>query len=76
MHIRTKVLIIAAVVAWSIWTIYPPQRTIPLGLDLSGGVHLVMRVKTDEVLRRNTQSAADRLRNRLSLERVTFRASM
>ena len=72
MGIRTRVLIIAAVVAWSIWTVYPPQRTIPLGLDLNGGLHLVMRVKTDDALRRHTQSAADRLRNTLSSERVPF----
>ena len=72
MRIRTRVLIIAAVVAWSVWTIYPPERTIPLGLDLNGGVHLVMRVKADEVLRRDTQSAAERLRARLAEERAPF----
>ena len=72
MGIRTRFLIIAAVVAWSVWIIYPPQRTIPLGLDLNGGVHIVMRVKTDEVLRLGTQSAADRLRNSLALEHVPF----
>jgi protein-export membrane protein SecD/preprotein translocase SecF subunit len=49
MHIRTRVLIIAAVVAWSVWTVYPPGATIPLGLDLNGGVQLVLRVKTEDV---------------------------
>ena len=47
MRIQLRVLIIAAVVAWCAWTIYPPQQTIPLGLDLAGGVQLVLRVKTD-----------------------------
>ena len=55
MHIRIRILIIAAVVAWSIWTVYPPAQTIPLGLDLNGGVHLVLRVKTDN-LADNTRS--------------------
>jgi protein-export membrane protein SecD/preprotein translocase SecF subunit len=72
MSIRTRALIVAAVVAWSVWTMYPPQQTIPLGLDLNGGLHLVMRVKTDDVLSRQTQSAADQLRNRLSSEGVPF----
>ncbi len=47
MHIRIRALIIAAVVGLSLWMIYPPQRTIRLGLDLNGGVQLVLRVKTE-----------------------------
>jgi protein-export membrane protein SecD/preprotein translocase SecF subunit len=49
MRIRIRLLIIAAVVGLSVWVIYPPQRTILLGLDLNGGVQLVLRVKTDGV---------------------------
>ena len=49
MRVRLRVLIIAAVVALSLWTIYPVQRTIPLGLDLNGGVQLILRVKTENV---------------------------
>ena len=49
MRIRFRVLIIAAVVGLSLWTIYPPQQTIPLGLDLNGGVQLILRVKTESV---------------------------
>ena len=49
MHIRIRLLIIAAVVGLSLWMIYPPQQTIRLGLDLNGGVQLVLRVKTDSV---------------------------
>jgi preprotein translocase subunit SecD len=41
--------IIAAVVGLSLWVIYPPQRTILLGLDLNGGVQLILRVKTEGV---------------------------
>jgi SecD/SecF fusion protein len=40
-----------AVVVLSLWAIYPPAETIKLGLDLKGGVHLVLRVKTEEALR-------------------------
>ena len=49
MRIQLRILIIALVLGWSIWTIYPPQQTIPLGLDLNGGVQLVLRVKTEDV---------------------------
>jgi protein-export membrane protein SecD/preprotein translocase SecF subunit len=49
MRIRLRVFIIAVVVGLSLWMIYPPQQTIPLGLDLSGGVQLILRVKTEGV---------------------------
>jgi preprotein translocase subunit SecD len=49
MRIRLRVFIIAVVVGLSLWMIYPPQQTIPLGLDLNGGVQLILRVKTEAV---------------------------
>ena len=60
--IRTRLVVIALVVAASLWAIYPPRQRIKLGLDLSGGVHLVLRVKTDQALAWHTHAAADRLR--------------
>ena len=36
-----------------------------LGLDLKGGVHLVLRVQTDDALRLETETTADRLREQL-----------
>jgi SecD/SecF fusion protein len=44
---RNRVLIIIGVIALSIWMIYPIQSALKLGLDLNGGVQLVLRVKTD-----------------------------
>ena len=49
MRIRIRLFIIAVVVGVSLWTIYPPQQTIPLGLDLNGGVQLILRVKTEDI---------------------------
>ena len=49
MRIRIRVFIIAIVIGLSLWMIYPPQQTIPLGLDLNGGVQLILRVKTERV---------------------------
>ena len=40
-----RVLVVVAVVAASLWAIYPPDERIKLGLDLNGGVQLVLRVK-------------------------------
>lgn len=64
-NLRWKLLTILAVVGLSIWAFTPPAEKIRLGLDLKGGVHLVMRVQTDDALRVETESSADRLREAL-----------
>ncbi len=46
---RIRVLIIIGVVAVSLWRLYPIQDALKLGLDLNGGVQLVLRVKTDDI---------------------------
>ena len=63
--LRWKVLAIAAIVALCAWAIYPPKKQIRLGLDLKGGVHLVLRVQTDDALRLETETSMTRLRDEL-----------
>ncbi len=63
--LRWRVLAIVAVVALGAWAIYPPAQKIRLGLDLKGGVHLVLRVQTDDALRLETETAMTRLREEL-----------
>jgi preprotein translocase subunit SecD len=41
------------------------DRQLKLGLDLQGGVHLVLRVQTDEALQHETEAEAERLREAL-----------
>ena len=43
-----------------------------LGLDLKGGVHLVLRVQTDDALRLETQTTMERLREELTKGAITF----
>jgi preprotein translocase subunit SecD len=64
-NLRWKVLAIVAVVALGAWAIYPPDKKIKLGLDLKGGVHLVLRVQTDDALRLETETSMNRLRDEL-----------
>jgi preprotein translocase subunit SecD len=64
--IRWRVLAIVAVVAIGAWAVYPPSQKIKLGLDLKGGVHLVLRVQTDDALRLETETTKERLREELA----------
>jgi SecD/SecF fusion protein len=61
MSVRTRLVIIVAVVLACLWAIVPPREKIKLGLDLNGGVHLVLRVKTDKALQLNPQLTAEEL---------------
>ncbi|HEX6900590.1 MAG TPA: protein translocase subunit SecD [Thermoanaerobaculia bacterium] len=49
-------LLILAVVAGSLAVAYPPEKKINLGLDLQGGMHLVLQVHTEDALRAETDS--------------------
>ena len=75
-NLRWKVLTIVAVVALSILAFYPPQEKIKLGLDLKGGVQLVLRVQTDDALRLEVQTTADRLVEQLKTANVPVSATV
>jgi preprotein translocase subunit SecD len=61
-NLRWRVVAILVALGVGLWAIYPPQEKIRLGLDLKGGVHLVLRVQTDDALRVETETASERLR--------------
>jgi preprotein translocase subunit SecD len=47
------------------------DRQLKLGLDLQGGVHLVLRVHTDDALRHETEAESERLREALKTAGIT-----
>jgi len=69
---RWRLILIAAVIGLSIWSFYPPESKIKLGLDLKGGVHLVLRVHTDDALRVETETTVERLRDSMQRAGVQF----
>lgn len=68
-YYKWKVLLIVAVVAFSIWKAYPPQEKINLGLDLQGGMQLLLQVELDKVpvdaQKDATERAVGVIRNRI-----------
>jgi len=71
-NVRWKLIVIVSVVALAVWAFYPPGQKVNLGLDLKGGVHLVMRVQTDAALRIETETTVQRLRETLSRAGVQY----
>ena len=54
-------ILILAVAAIMVLTIWPPKQKIKLGLDLRGGIHLVLRVKVEDALRADRDKTIERL---------------
>jgi preprotein translocase subunit SecD len=71
-NLRWRVITIVAVIALAVWAFYPPDQKVNLGLDLKGGVHLVLRVQTDQALRVETETTVERLRDSLTRAAVQY----
>ena len=75
-NIQWKLLAIIAVAGLSVWAMYPPQEKIRLGLDLEGGVHMVLRVQTDDALQVESETAAEQLNEQLELQGITVTSAV
>jgi len=71
-NIKLRALIIAAVIGVSVYGFIPPDKKVKLGLDLKGGVHLVLRVNTEDALKATTDLDAERLRESLDKDSIRY----
>jgi preprotein translocase subunit SecD len=55
-------VLIGAVAAAAVYFMLPPDKRIHLGLDLKGGIHLVLRVNTGDAVRAEVDDAMERVR--------------
>src|SRR2546427_1251962 len=65
LDLRWRLLLIFALLVVCVWAIYPPAEKIHLGLDLKGGIHMVMRVKTDDAVKAELDLSQERIRSAL-----------
>ena len=70
-NLRWKLILIVVLTGLAAWAIYPPSERVRLGLDLRGGVHLILRVQTDDALRVETEASMEQLREELGLRGIT-----
>ncbi len=73
-NLRWKVILVLAVISLSLVLSFPPNKKIQLGLDLSGGVHLVLQIMTDDALNRETDQVILRLQDEMDKELITYEA--
>ncbi|MBI2884754.1 MAG: protein translocase subunit SecD [Candidatus Omnitrophica bacterium] len=67
---KWRIPVVAVVLGWAVWFAFPLSQRIALGLDLQGGMHLVLRVDTSKLPPSATQRdvagvAVEILRNRI-----------
>ncbi|MFQ6108034.1 MAG: protein translocase subunit SecD [Candidatus Aminicenantales bacterium] len=72
--LRWKIILVAAVVALALFLSFPPKDKIRLGLDLKGGMHLVLQVITDDAIKIETDQEIMRLEEQLKKKNISFSA--
>jgi preprotein translocase subunit SecD len=64
--IRVRIAIVLGLALLCIFLVYPIDESINLGLDLRGGIHIVMRVKTNDALKAEIDLSSERIRSALT----------
>jgi len=67
-----KILLIVGVLAYSVFTFTPIGEKVKLGLDLKGGMHLVLEVQTKDAIKINTDQQVITLRGLLKDSSIGF----
>jgi len=72
-RIWLRVGLVVLVVAISLWYLYPLKSSINLGLDLQGGIHLMLGVEVDKYVASQTERAAEDLKSALERKGVAVK---
>lgn len=67
-----KIILIVAVIGYSVYSFMPLNEKIHLGLDLKGGMHLVFRVESDEAVQQQTDNAVARLKTLMKESSIKY----
>jgi preprotein translocase subunit SecD len=71
-NLQWKIILVLAVIALSVFLAYPPGQKIQYGLDLQGGMHLVLQVVTDDAINTETDQEIIRLQEQMKKEDLTY----
>ena len=72
-HLRVRIGLVLVVVAVSLWYLYPLKSAINLGLDLQGGIHLMLGVEVDRHVASQTDRAAEDLKSALERKGIAVK---
>lgn len=70
MNLKFRWLITLLVIGWAIYAIYPISESVKLGLDLQGGMHIVLGVDTNKAVEARVDNLVNQVRKELSANNV------
>ncbi|MEE8349532.1 MAG: protein translocase subunit SecD [Acidobacteriota bacterium] len=71
-NLNYRLILIVLVLVISIYLSYPPSEKINLGLDLKGGIHLVLQVNTEDAFEVETSQKRETFEADLKAEGIVF----
>jgi preprotein translocase subunit SecD len=74
-YLWIRIVVVVTVIAASVWYLYPMGKTINLGLDLQGGIHLVLGVEVEKALEAVVERSAAELRGALEKKGIGAQVS-
>ncbi|MGE4268530.1 MAG: protein translocase subunit SecD [Deferribacterales bacterium] len=72
MNLKVRWAVILILLAWSLYSMFPLKDKINLGLDLQGGMHVVLGVDTDKAVEGKIDNTVVQLRKELAAEKINF----
>lgn len=70
MSLKIRWVVTIIVIGWSIFAMYPLSEKIKLGLDLQGGMHVVLAVDTDKAVEAKVEGLVGQVRKDLTSEKA------
>jgi len=71
-NLQWKLLIILGVIILAVFLAFPPSKKISYGLDLQGGMHLVLQVITEDAINTETDQEILRLQEQLKKQDISY----
>src|SRR5262245_40820648 len=72
-NLRLRIGLVLVVIAVSVWYLYPLKSSINLGLDLQGGIHLMLGVEADRHVASQTDRTAEDLKSALERKGIAVK---
>ena len=66
--LKWKIPLILAIILGAVWLSYPLKERISLGLDLQGGMHLVLEVQVEKAVEASLERMADDIKREIENE--------
>ncbi|MDD8027497.1 MAG: protein translocase subunit SecD, partial [Acidobacteriota bacterium] len=74
--LRWKLLAVVAVIGLCVFLFTPISKKIKLGLDLKGGIHLLLQVQTNDALTAETDQEITRFSELFKKNNITFQSGV